>query len=55
MPVSKKGKEDLGNYRAVSLISIAGKSMAQVLKESIVEHREENRVIRNSHGFAKSK
>uniref|UniRef100_K7F0D3 Reverse transcriptase domain-containing protein n=1 Tax=Pelodiscus sinensis TaxID=13735 RepID=K7F0D3_PELSI len=56
VPIFKKGKDNPGNYRPVSLISVPGKIMEGILKESILKHLEEGKVIRNcQHGFMKCK
>ncbi|KAG6932917.1 hypothetical protein G0U57_020385, partial [Chelydra serpentina] len=57
VPIFKKGKkEDPGNYRPVSLTSVPGKIIKQVLKESILNQLKERKVIRNNqHGFTKGK
>ncbi|PKU40633.1 rna-directed dna polymerase from mobile element jockey-like [Limosa lapponica baueri] len=48
-PVFKKGKkEDPGNYRPVSLTSIPGKVMEQLILGAISEHMEERKAIRSS-------
>jgi len=55
--VFKKGKkEDPGNYRPVSLTSILGKTMEQLILEVIIKQVEEKKVIRSSqHGFTMGK
>ncbi|PKU32031.1 rna-directed dna polymerase from mobile element jockey- hypothetical protein [Limosa lapponica baueri] len=56
-PVFKKGnKEDPGNYQPVSLISILGKVMEQLILDFISKHVEEKIFIRSGqHGFTKGK
>ena len=54
-PVFRKGKkEDPGNYRPVSLTSIPGKVMEQLVLDAISRQLEEKELIRSSqHGFTR--
>ena len=48
-PIYKKGrKDDPGNYRPVSLTSVPGKLMEQLILSTIIQHMRDNQMVRPS-------
>ena len=57
MPTFKKGrKDDPGSYRPISLTSVSGKVMEQIISGTIMDQLKVNQGIRPSqHGFTKGR
>ena len=55
VPLFKKGsKNNLGNYRPVSLTSVVGKLLERILRDRIYSHLEiSGRISDRQHGFVK--
>ena len=50
------GEEEVGNYRLVNLTSISGKTLEQIIKQSLCNHLENYAITtRSQHGFGKNK
>lgn len=53
---NKGSRDDVGNYRPVSLTSCPGKVMERIVRDALVEHLERHELIKGSqHGFTKKR